>query len=284
MSDFDPSGIADPNAEQISDSPDTPEVQQIAAPEAEADNPAWKELLDELPDLFRDKAKPHLTKWDQNYRTIEQERNALKEKYTPFEPYVGVDPQNIQYGLNLLQGINTQPQVIYEMLTGHLRELGLLPAEGQQQQDPNQQNLDENPEQTELRQRQEETDRRTAQLEEYIAQQEYNRTVDTFEGQLKSELETFRSAHPGVDEQDLLNRINIQVQSGQPWNVEAAFRDQVATFQRIYQAQTQGGRRAPQIIPTNGTPAPSETIPVEKMNYDQRAAYMKALIDAGNNQ
>jgi TolA-binding protein len=140
----------------------------------------------------------------------------------------------------------------------------------------------EDPKFKELDQRQRDLDARQAKMDEFIQKQQYQQQVSTYETQIDKQVQAVIGKYgDAVDVQDLMQRMLIQINSGQPFDAEAAFSEQKATFQRLYQKQA-SGRPAPNIIPTNGTPAPSGEVKPENMNEDQRKAYFKHLLDVAN--
>jgi hypothetical protein len=269
-----------------SDSPVDTSSQQPAGQQStqqETVNPAWEPLLNELPEYFHPKAKSHFKTWDENYNKLQTEHKGLQERYAPYEPYVGVQPEAIQYALGVLDQINKDPMKVYEALTKHVTEMGLLQSGQQQSPQDEQMDLGQDPQYSELDRRTNELDQRQQQFDAYLEQQAYNQQVQTFEGQIDQQVQAVTAKYgAAVDTQDLLQRIFVQVQQGKPFDAEAAFQEQKETFQRLYSRQGQTARQAPNVIPTTGTPAPSGEVKPEDMNEDQRKAYFKHLLDIAN--
>jgi hypothetical protein len=273
-------GVTDPGFS--STSPDSTTTQ---TPQEQPLNPAWDPVLKDLPEYFHEKAKGHFRSWDDNYRKLEGERNSLSEKYKPYEPYLGVDPQAIQYGLGMLQRVQNDPLALYKALEEHVRGLGLLEQQqtGQQQQDPDGVDLSQDPKYQEFAEQQKRLDERQNQIDAYIQQQVYNQQVAGYEAdvdtQVKSVVEKY--GQQAVDIPDLLQRMYVQTQQGGNFDAEAAYQEQIGTFKRLYEAQSKG-RPAPNVLPNGGTPAPSGEVKPEDMNEDQRKAYFKHLLDLAN--
>jgi hypothetical protein len=235
-----------------------------------------------LPEYFHPKAKEHFSKWDENYNKLQSEHKSLTEKYAPYEPYLGVQPEAIQYALGLLNQVNTDPMKVYNALLEHVKSQGLL-KDPAGQPDPLTENLEEDPRYSDLDKRTQALDQRTQQFEEYLQQQAYNQQVATYEQEVDAQVQAVVSKYgAAVDTEDLMQRIFVQVQQGKPFDAEAAFNEQKAVFQRLYQKQGQTQRPAPNVIPTTGTPAPSGEVKPEEMNEDQRKAYFKHLLDLAN--
>lgn len=270
------SGLSGTTDSGTSTSPDT-----TTAPEQSTTNPAWDPFLAELPEYFHPKAKEHFKTWDEGYNKLQSERDSLQKKYEPYEPYVGVQPEAINYALGLLNQINSDPMKVYQALLEHVKSQGLLKDETTP--DPNTENLEEDPRYSDLDKRTQALDQRTQQFEEYLQQQAYNQQVSTYEAEVDKQVQAVIDKYgAAVDTEDLMQRIYVQVQQGKPFDAEAAFNEQKTVFQRLYAKQGQTLRPAPTVIPTTGTPAPSGEVKPEEMNEDQRKAYFKHLLDLAN--
>jgi hypothetical protein len=241
-----------------------------------ADNPAWAPFLEGIPSVFHNKLKGQLRSWDENYRGLETRYQELEGRYKPYE---GVDPQAIGYGLNLLQQVNNNPQELHRLLTEHLTQQGMLQAPDEELQ------LDQDPYLAQLEQRQFDLDARQQKMDQYVQEQVYNQQVEGYQKQIDKQVQGLitKYGEAAVDVQDVLGRMFNQVNQDKQIDAEAAFAEQKAVFQRIYQKQTQG-RRAPSVIPPTGTIAPSGgDTPVSKMNEQQRQDYLVQMLTFANN-
>jgi flagellar biosynthesis chaperone FliJ len=281
------SGIGSEGSSGESSSPVSPSTSTDGGGDQGGVNPAWEPFLSELPEYFRPKATPHLKKWDENYRNLETQHRELSEKYKPYEPYLGVDPANLGNAWNIYETINNDPKRVYEALTEHMKALGMLPNDTQQQQgndgEPPENAFGQvDPKLTELERRQAELDSRQASMDEYVQQQVYERQVQTYEKDIDQQVQGLVNKYgAAVDVEDVLQRMFNQASAGKQLDAEAAFNDQKSTFQRLYKAQN-GGRLSPQIIPPTGTPAASGEKKPEDMNEEETKAYFKHLLDIAN--
>jgi len=249
------------------------QTQQVSGTN-QADNPAWAPFLEGVPEVFHAPLKKQLRSWDDNYRGLETKYQELEGKYKPYEAYSGVDPQALGYGLNLLQQIQSDPMKVYQSLYNHLQQTGQL----QDQQDPDEQGLDKDPYLAQLEQQQYDLLQRQAQMDEYVQQQQYNQKVDTYQQQIDKQVQGLVDKFgPAVDVQDVLGRMFNQVNQGKQLDANAAFEEQKAVFQRMYQAQNQG-RQAPNILPPSGSVAPTTEKPVSKMNEEERQAHLVQML------
>ncbi len=78
-------------------------------------HPAWKEILDQLPDEFHPLITPKLEAWDSGVQTRFQN---LQQQYEPFKPFVEqeVDPEFIEQSLQLAAAIEQDPERVYKAL------------------------------------------------------------------------------------------------------------------------------------------------------------------------
>lgn len=252
----------------------------------QADNPAWNPVLEGMPEVFANRARPHLRQWDDNYRQRESELRELREQYSPYEQYLTVDPEAIQYGLGLVGRLQQDPMAVYTALTEHVRQLGLLQDDPSVNggQNPDAVHLeDDDPRYTELERRQKEIDDRQAAFEQQLQEQAYNKQVESYESEINAAVgklkEQFGNA---VDEGDLLQRMLVQVQRGEELSAQRAFEEQKSFFQRMY-ANVSQQRSAPNVLAPGGQPAANTPQKDPKdMNESERKAYFKLLLDAAN--
>lgn len=78
-------------------------------------NPAWNDFLEVIPSQLHSQVTPHLQKWDQNYQ------NGIQKVHSQYEPYKflvenEVPADNVQYGINLVNAIENNPQEVLKAL------------------------------------------------------------------------------------------------------------------------------------------------------------------------
>lgn len=262
--------------EAFSPAAEAPAPTQSAPGTTQSDNPAWAPFLEGVPEVFHNKLKPHLRSWDDNYRGLETKYQELEGKYKTYEPYENVNPEVLSYGLNLVQTLQNDPMRVYQALANHVQQLGLL--QDQQGQNQDEMSMDKDPYIAQLEERQAALDMRQQKMDEYVQSQMYNQQVDTYQKQIDKQVQDLVDKYGGaVDVQDVLGRMFNQVNQGKQIDAAAAFEEQKAVFQRMWQAQNQG-RQAPSIIPPTGTIAPSSEKPVEDMNEEERQAHLVQML------
>jgi hypothetical protein len=78
-------------------------------------NPAWNEFYQAVPQEYHDKVTPLLQKWDQG---VQERFQKVHSEYEPWKPVIqtGVTPQDVMFGLNVLDVLQNNPQYIYNAL------------------------------------------------------------------------------------------------------------------------------------------------------------------------
>lgn len=80
---------------------------------AKGGHPAWQEILDAIPEQYREAVMPTLEKWDKG---VQNRFQSLHSKYEPLKAFEQADPQQIEMGLNLLERINEDPRAVYDLM------------------------------------------------------------------------------------------------------------------------------------------------------------------------
>lgn len=92
-------------------------------------HPAWNEILEAVPEQYRDALRPTLEKWDKG---VSNRFQSLHSKYEPLKPYMDADPEQLQMGLNLIRRIEEDPRAVWELMaeTYNFAEQGATEDEG----------------------------------------------------------------------------------------------------------------------------------------------------------
>jgi hypothetical protein len=97
-------------------------------------NPAWNEVLSAVPQEFHDKLTPHFQKWDQGVNDRFAKVHSEYESWKPLKE-AGIDPNDAQFGVNLLKKLADDPKAVYEAIGNHY-QFNQLAAAGQGQGSP----------------------------------------------------------------------------------------------------------------------------------------------------
>lgn len=163
----------------------------------EGGNPAWNEILGVLPDSLHSTVRPALEKWDTNYR---EGISKVQSQYEPYKEILdsGIEPQNLQYALALLDKIENDPRAIYDALAEHN---GWAENGGQGQPnseiDPNEYDPENLPEDPRLLR----AEQLAEAVAEYTMQQHQQQTEAEEDAALEQHISSLKEQH-GIDEND----------------------------------------------------------------------------------
>jgi hypothetical protein len=100
----------------------TPPVDNELPP---ADHPAWGTILEEVPEVFRDRLRPKLQEWDKGVEgKIASVKSEYEQKLQPWQEYefirqAELEPKTVQAALTMFQQLQTDPKAFYEALANH---------------------------------------------------------------------------------------------------------------------------------------------------------------------
>lgn len=81
--------------------------------EQSAGHPAWKEILDVIPEELHDVVRPTLEKWDSG---VNKRFQSLHSQYEPFKQFQDIDPEALQLAVSLMQRIEDDPKGVYDLM------------------------------------------------------------------------------------------------------------------------------------------------------------------------
>jgi hypothetical protein len=214
----------------------------------EGGNPAWNEILGVLPDSLHSVVKPALEKWDNNYRT------GLSKVQSQYEPYkeildTGIEPQNLQYALALLDKIENDPRSIYDALAEHN---GWAENSGQGQSeeiDPNEYDPENLPDDPRLL--------RAEQLAEAVAEytmQQHQQQQEAQEDELLDQVISGLQEQHGIDPEDEVANKFIMGLMLAGATAEQAFEDYIGMTQQIV-TRPRANDGAPVVLGGGGVPS-----------------------------
>lgn len=171
-------------------------------------NPAWNDFLEYVPEDKREAVTPLLQQWD---RGVQEKIQKVHQEQEPWKPIVqsGVDPETVQFGIELLSTLQTDPRKVFDALA---ENYGWKIAEevassgggsGQGQQITPEQLESLNPEQlAELAKRQD-------IVEQILIAQRQQQLVASEEAALDKALNDLREKHGDYDEEDVVRRLAV---------------------------------------------------------------------------
>lgn len=164
-------------------------------------NPAWNQFFEAIPEDYRDQVQPAITPVLQEWDRGVQRRF---ESYKPYERYVKdeVDPQVLDYGLNLIQSLNSNEGAmeVFGQLGSYLESQGLL-GQGEDEEDAEDEDaIDYEKLPLQLRRQIEQMQDSFGTLAEYNLAQEQQRIEANEDEALDQELHTLKQKYGEYDE------------------------------------------------------------------------------------
>lgn len=197
-------------------------------------NPSWDEFFNAIPEDYREQLQPNLTpvlqKWDQNVQ-------KRFEDYKPYERYIkgGVDPQVIDYGVNLLNKLESDDGAmeVFGQLGQYLEQQGLLSQEdGDEDEDGD---FDYNSLPAPLRRQIEQLQEGYGVLAEHNLMQEQARQEAMEDAALDSELSRLKKEYGEYDDDWVLAKMSMGIDA----------EDAVRAYQEWYEGVVSARKPAP---------------------------------------
>lgn len=238
-------------------------------------NPAWNDLLGSLPSSLHSQVIPHLQKWDQNYQT---DIGKVHSQYEAYKPFVEsqVDPEAINYGLQLMEILNERPEELYQALAEQYGNQQQQSQENPQQQGQQSQTTEQGQE-SPIDISNHPEFQRVNQMVETMAQLLVQQNSQEQEAQEDQALEKeFADAKSELGEFD------------ETWvmaHLLAGNYDSVASAAKAYKDFEQGilsnaNRPGPRVLSSGGTTANPPVSPTEMSDKDRKAYVAQILQQA----
>lgn len=241
-------------------------------------NPAWNDLLGVVPQQLHSQVTPHLQKWDQNFQTQIQK---VHSQYEPWQPFVeqGVNPEDVSYGLNLVNAIANNPQevlnALQEWVASENGQQGQLESTQQfQQQDPNTEfDITQHPQ---FQQLQGVVDS-MAQI--FLSQREQEQQAQEDQA-LDSDLAALREKYGDFDENYVLGVAASDPENFNEQSLEAA----VQQFKQLEQNILSGRRQPGPPILGSGGNAPNTNVDTRQLSSADRKAMAIQMLQQAASQ
>lgn len=277
----------EPGAEQVVDQGfglmnQEPQDQSQLAPGQQQDpqevkfNPAWKPLLDKLPEGLHSLIAPDLKQWDQNYQ------QGIQKVHSQYEPYKSfadqqVAPEDLNNALLVYQSMQQDPQ---KFLQAAIEFYKYQPEQGQPQQVTPED--DGQGEGLPFDLNQDPNYQRTQQMVETMAQALIAQNAEREDAQAVADLDAeFAAAHSKhgefddayVAQQMYVNQVSID-EAVANWN---------NLVQQVVTQHRSPGSQAP-VLMGGGGGLPSQATPSANMTPQQRKAYVAQMLANANQQ
>lgn len=222
-------------------------------------NPAWNDLLNEVPQELHPKVTAHLQNWDK----------GVQERFKQYEPWKDIvsstDPKQVQWGLQLLGAIEDNPAEVVKALTEFYKlegtspntlPVGLQKSESVDPADP-------------YKARFAQIERGFQLMAQHIMGQREAEANQKADRELQAELDTLKKKFGEFDEPFVLSRMYINGKTGE---------EAVKEYQEWYSQQV--GRKIPKplFLGSNGGAVPGGTIdPKKRTDAQARDTAMQML-------
>lgn len=244
------------------------EGQAEAQEPAESGHPAWQEILGSVPEAFHGQVRPTLEKWDKGVQEqLEKARGEWREYQ--FIRDAGIQPQTVQYALNIIQAMQNDPRAFYDSLGEYYKfnqaQQALAEEASIEPEDPYAAQLQE-------MQKNMETMARAL----YAQQQKEKEAQE--DAALEQELASLRSKYGEYDEQYVLG-LMANGQDG-----ESAVRQFKALESRLRGGNGQATASVPKVMGSGGGAPTSGAVDPRKLDAKGRKDLVAQMLEAANRQ
>lgn len=216
-----------------------------------AENPAWAEYLQEIPDAFHPQVKEAFKRWDQGigsqFQKKAQEYNSQLEKYRQFDPLLerGLTAQHISAAQAIINELSTNPRGLYERLGQHL---GITPEQAQDLVEGEEDGEEEENDDPRIAQLTE----RLQQTEAFLQQQHERQMQEQADVQVSKEIDQVKTKYNLNDKEmhEVLVTAAYLVNRNPNITLEQAFQNWDTRRRELY-AQSPNVN-APSVVPVNG--------------------------------
>ncbi len=230
-------------------------------------NPAFQPLLNDVPQDLHDKIIPHLNKWDQNFQKVQQ-------GYAPWKPILdmGVTPDTVQAGLNLVSMLENNPEALYKALVDYYKfgENKDVPSQGQITE--NQNNTEDDP----YKDRFDQMERGFNTLAEHVLQQRQQEENAKADATLDQEFQAAKQKHGDFDEEWVIAKCMA--------NSDLSIDSAAQMYQKWYQGQMAKFGAKPLIMGGGGGGLPQNNVDVTKLSGKDTRSLVAQMIEHAKQQ
>lgn len=244
-----------------------------AALGGEGANPAWNDLLADLPQELHEKITPKLKELDTKFNSRLQTVHQQYESWKPIQQLAGNDPQAAEFALQLMNALNANPREVWDNLGQYYQFSGqpTPQTQGGQGQEPSAQDDPFAPINQQMLALQEQN-RTMANI--MLAQREQEEAANA-DAWVESELARAKAAFPDVDIPD--KWLLAGLQAGQ--DVSEAAKEYAQTLEKA--AATYRPRP---LIMGSGGGVPGSQIDPSKLDSSQTKNLVVQMMQAANAQ
>lgn len=206
-------------------------------------NPAWNDILSDVPEEFHHILRPKLESWD---KTVQDKLAEARSEFDAWKPFVenNIDPKIVENALQFAYEFENNPEPVIKKAIEHFNLNLDMPPNASDDDDADYDEDDEDSDDP----RYAELMRRQRELEEQYAQDAQAQAEAEAEAQLDEYLESLRKEHGDFDEPFVLAHMMNGV-SGE--DAVKAFRSLGETYFKPSEASTP---KPPVVMGNTGTP------------------------------
>ena len=164
-------------------------------------NPAWNEFLNIIPEDLHSQITPILSQWDKN---IQAKFDTVASEWEPYKNFKDnkIDPQNLEFGINLVNQLSNDPKSVYDALKEHYKfDIDKITDTAKPSKEDTEDTVD--PYETRFR----EYDDRINLLSRALIAKHQKEAEELEDRKLNNELDSLRKTHGDFDEQWVLSRM-----------------------------------------------------------------------------
>jgi len=244
-------------------------------------NPAWDSLRSKLDPVSFHSIQEDLKNFDKNAESRISSLNQQLKQYSELGT-----PEQVQNYVSIAQRLDTEPEVIYNALGEFLKQNGRLPNTEAELQNAVDEEEATNESESPVDPRLAQLEQQQQQMQEFLAQQEYQRIQQEADSALEQEINALRSAHPDFSEDDVrevLMRAAFQLQStGKTAKLSDVAQEYVDKTVNRIRAVPRPGDSAPRLLPTSGgMPGGQQATPLGKLSRNDVQNLIASSIQQG---
>lgn len=240
-------------------------------------NPAWNELLEVVPSQLHSLVTPHLQKWDQNFQS---KINEVHSKYDPYKDFLeqNVEPDQINYALQLQQAIDQRPLEVIKALNEYAKSQGLLTDEPEQQGQ-----VDESEIPNEILQHPEivKMQQMVNTMAQAMLEQNQAKAQAEEDQKLQAEIKTLKETHGEFDVDWVVTKALQDANAGKSVKNLEPYVKQYQDFEQSILAKSR--QPAPKVLAPGGI-APNNQVDVKALDEKGRRDFVTQMLQAAAQQ
>lgn len=233
-------------------------------------NPAFQSLLNDLPQDLHSKVIPHLKQWDSS---VNQRFQKVQQGYESWKPIInmGVAPDTVQAGLNLVNLLESNPEALYKALVDYYK-FGDQEDKSSQGQ-TTEPSVEEDPYKDKFAQ----MERGFNTLAEHVIQQRQQEEESRYDAALDQEFKAAKDKYGDIFDEEWIAARCLA-------NPNLTIDQAAGMYQQWYQQQMSKFGAKPLIMGGGGGGLPQENLDVRKLDGKQTRSLVAQMIEHAKSQ